>query len=512
MFKKLLIANRGEIALRVIRACRELGITAVAVYSEADRNSLHVRHADEAYLIGPAPAQESYLNIARILEVARRARVEAVHPGYGFLAENAAFAEACRDAGVTFVGPSPESMRLMGDKVQARRAMQEAGLPVVPGTEELTSERVAAAAATGIGYPILIKAAAGGGGRGIRTVYRPEELPMAMEAASQEAASAFGHGALYMEKFLEPVRHVEVQIIADTHGNVVSLGERECSIQRRHQKMIEEAPSSGVGRRLRARLSKMAVAAVRAVGYANVGTLEFLIDRKGNVNFLEMNTRVQVEHPVTEMVTGVDLVADQIRVAAGEPLAYSQSDVKIRGWAIECRVAAEDPFNNFLPSVGTVSLVTAPGGPGVRVDSALYDGLEISYYYDPLIAKLCTWGRDRAEAIQRMRCALREFKIVGVSTNIPFHLQVMENPHFLAGRLDTGFVEKHFRPSQENGESEERVALLAAALLAHRRARSGAATARVADKRLDGWRLRGRPSAPGRTGWAQGRGLWRNGT
>ncbi|HEU4759700.1 MAG TPA: acetyl-CoA carboxylase biotin carboxylase subunit [Dehalococcoidia bacterium] len=512
MFKKLLIANRGEIALRVVRACRELGITAVAVYSEADRQSLHVRHADEAYLIGGAPAQESYLNIPRILEVARRARVEAVHPGYGFLAENAAFAEAVRDAGITFVGPSPESIRLMGDKVQARRVMQEAGLPVVPGTEELTSEGVAVAAATGIGYPILIKATAGGGGRGIRTVYRSEELPMALEAARQEAASAFGHGALYMEKFLEPVRHVEVQIIADGHGNVVSLGERECSIQRRHQKMIEEAPAIGVGRRLRARLREMAVAAVRAVGYENVGTLEFLIDRKGNVNFLEMNTRLQVEHPVTEMVTGVDLVADQIKVAAGEPLAYRQSDVQIRGWAIECRVATEDPFNSFLPSVGTVSLVTAPGGPGVRVDSALYDGLEISYYYDPLIAKLCTWGRDRTEAIQRMRRALREFKIVGVSTNIPFHLQVMENLHFQAGRLDTGFVEKHFRPDQENGESEERVALLAAALLAHRRGRTGATPGVAGQRRSDGWRLRGRPAAPGRAGWAQGRGTWRNGT
>jgi len=509
MIKRLLIANRGEIALRIVRACRELDIAAVAVYSEADRNSLHVRHADEAYLIGPAPARESYLNAARILEVARKARVEAIHPGYGFLAENADFAEACQDAGMAFVGPPPRAIRLMGDKVQARRTMQEAGLPVVPGTEELTSEG-AAAAATGIGYPILIKAAAGGGGKGIRTVYRPEELPMAMEAASQEAASAFGHGALYLEKFLEPVRHVEVQIIADGDGNVVSLGERECSIQRRHQKMIEEAPSTAVGARLRRRLNEMAIAAARAVDYANVGTLEFLIDRQGNVNFLEMNTRLQVEHPVTEMVTGVDLVADQIRVAAGEPLPYRQSDIRVRGWAIECRVAAEDPFNNFLPSVGTVNLVTAPGGPGVRVDSALYDGLDISYYYDPLIAKLCTWGRDRQEAIQRMRRALREFKIVGVSTNIPFHLQVMENLHFLRGKVDTGFVEKHFQPRPGHRLGGERVALLAAALLAHHRRRSSQGRPPRAAP-ASGWRLWGRREGMSRSRWVEGRGAWRNG-
>lgn len=511
MFKKLLIANRGEIALRIVRACRELGITAVAVYSEADRNSLHVRHADEAYLIGSAPAADSYLNAPRILEVARRARVDAIHPGYGFLAENADFAEACGQAGIVFVGPSPRSIRMMGDKVQARKAMQEAGLPVVPGSKELTSKKRAAAEATGIGYPILIKATAGGGGKGIRTVYRPEELPMALEAASQEAASAFGHGALYLEKFLEPVRHVEVQIIADGQGNVVSLGERECSIQRRHQKMIEEAPSTAVGARLRARLNEMAMAAARAVGYTSVGTLEFLIDRKGTVNFLEMNTRLQVEHPITEMVTGVDMVADQIRVAAGEPLPYRQADIRVQGWAIECRVAAEDPFNNFLPSVGTVSFVTVPGGPGVRVDSALYDGLEISYYYDPLIAKLCTWGRDRSEAIQRMRRALREFKIVGVSTNIPFHLQVMENAHFQAGKLDTRFVEKHFRPQQENGLNEERVALLAAALLAHRHRRASRwAPARAAP--ASSWRLRGRSLSAARGRWAEGRQRWGNGT
>jgi acetyl-CoA carboxylase biotin carboxylase subunit len=511
MFKKLLIANRGESALRIVRACRELDIVSVAVYSEADHNSLHVRHADEAYLIGPAPARESYLNAASILDVVRRAGAEAVHPGYGFLAENADFAEACQQAGITWVGPTPESIRLMGDKVRARKVMQEAGLPVVPGTEELTSESGAAAEATGIGYPILIKATAGGGGKGIRTVYRPDELPMAMEAASQEAASAFGHGAVYIEKFLEPVRHVEVQIISDGRGNVVALGERECSIQRRHQKMIEESPSTAVGPPLQQRLREMAITAARAVSYANVGTLEFLIDQQGVVNFLEMNTRLQVEHPVTEMVTGVDLVADQIRVAAGEPLPYKQSDIHVRGWAIECRVAAEDPFNNFLPSVGSVNFVSVPGGPGVRVDSALYDGLEISYHYDPLIAKLCTWGRDRQEAIQRMRRALREFKIVGVNTNIPFHLQVMENPHFLTGKVDTGFVEKHYQPRQDNGLKEERVALLAAAVLAHRRDRSSQRTPpqKPSPSR---WRLRGRQASTGRGRWAGDKVAWRNGT
>ncbi|HLA19310.1 MAG TPA: biotin carboxylase N-terminal domain-containing protein, partial [Dehalococcoidia bacterium] len=403
MIKKLLIANRGEIALRIVRACRELGISAVAVYSEADRNSLHVRHADEAYLIGPPPAQQSYLNGERIIETAKKAGADAVHPGYGFLAENADFAQACVDAGLVWVGPPPRLIRSLGDKVQARNLMKEAGIPVVPGSEEVTSKGKAASAATGIGYPIMIKAAAGGGGRGMRTVYRPEELPMALEAASREAATAFGHGALYLEKFLEPVRHIEVQVIADARGNAVSLGERECSIQRRHQKMIEEAPSTAVDAGLRGHLEEMALRAVRAAGYASVGTLEFLVDQEGGVNFLEMNTRLQVEHPVTELVTGVDLVADQILVAAGEELSYRE--VSIQGWAIECRVAAEDPFNSFLPSVGTVSFVSVPGGPGVRVDSALYDGLEISHYYDPLIAKLCTWGRTRREAIQRMRRA-----------------------------------------------------------------------------------------------------------
>ncbi|HZP26603.1 MAG TPA: acetyl-CoA carboxylase biotin carboxylase subunit [Dehalococcoidia bacterium] len=510
MFQKILIANRGEIAFRIIRACRELGVATVAVYSEVDRNALHVRHADEAYDIGGAPATESYLNIPRIIEAAQKSGAQAIHPGYGFLAENAEFAQACIDAGLTFIGPSPQAIRAFGDKVSARRLMRQAGVPVVPGSEEVTSNEGAASLATRIGYPILVKAAAGGGGKGMRTVYRPEELPTALESARQEAASAFGHGSLYLEKFLEPVRHIEVQIIADYFGNVVAIGERECSIQRRHQKLIEEAPSLAITGRMRSRLAKLSVEAVKTLGYTSLGTLEFLLDESGNINFLEMNTRLQVEHPVTELITGMDLVADQIRVAAGEELRYKQSDVHINGWAIECRIAAEDPFNNFLPSVGTVQLMSVPGGPGVRLDSALYDGMEVSIYYDPMIAKLCTWGRDRNEAIVRMRRALREFKIVGVHTNIPFHLQVLENPYFLAGRLDTAFVEKHFRPSSSNGLQEERVALLGAAVLVHLRGNRPATGPAANQPQATRWRSQGRAAAVDAR--AARRGPWRKST
>jgi len=507
MFKKILIANRGEIAFRIVRACRELGIASVAIYSDIDRNALHVRHADQAYPVGAAPAAESYLFVPRILEVAKAAGADAIHPGYGFLAENAEFAQACIEEGLTFIGPSPDAIRAFGDKVSARRLMREAGLPVVPGSEEITTASGAFSLATRIGYPILVKASAGGGGKGMRTVYRAEELPTAIDSARQEAASAFGHGALYLEKFLEPVRHIEMQIIADHHGNVVALGERECSIQRRHQKMVEEAPSTIVTPGLRRRLNKLAIRAVKKIGYTSLGTLEFLLDAKGKINFLEMNTRLQVEHPITELVTGMDLVADQILVASGEKLPYRQRDVKIKGWAIECRISAEDPFNNFLPSVGTVSFVSVPGGPGVRMDSALYDGMEISIYYDPLIAKLCTWGRDRSEAITRMRRALREFKIAGVHTTIPFHLQILDDPHFLARRLDTAFVEKHFQPEPAGGLEEERIAILGAALLAYQTRRPQAVT--PVDGQGDRWGRQARPAAqsfPGRTGFGRNRG------
>ncbi|MFQ5879884.1 MAG: acetyl-CoA carboxylase biotin carboxylase subunit [Dehalococcoidia bacterium] len=505
MFKKLLIANRGEIALRIVRACQELGIATVAVYSEVDRHSLHVRYADEAYAIGPAPATESYLNIPKLMEVARKARAEAVHPGYGFLAENPELARACRQNGITFVGPSPAVMELMGDKVKARQVMQKAGVPVVPGSEEVASGDEAEREATRIGFPILIKATAGGGGKGMRTVFRSEDLPTALDGARREAASAFGHPGLYIEKFLEPVRHIEVQVIADEHGRVVALGERECSIQRRHQKMIEEAPSTAVDQRLRQRLLELATTAARAVSYHSVGTVEFLLDQEGRINFIEMNTRLQVEHPVTELVTGLDLVADQILVAAGEKLPYCQEDVAIRSWAMECRISAEDPFNNFLPSVGRISFVSEPGGPGVRVDSALYEGLEVSFYYDPLIAKLSTWGRDRAEAIRRMRRALLEFKVVGVHTNIPFHLQVMENPHFVAGRLDTAFVEKHFVGQAATGIPEE-TALLAAAVLAYRERQRPQASPAPGHSPGNGWRIGGRRYVQARTAWEGG---WR---
>jgi len=512
VFRKLLVANRGEIALRILRSCRDLGIDGVAVYSEVDRDSLHVRYADEAYLIGPGPASESYLNIAKIIEVAKKARVDAIHPGYGFLAENADFAQACRENTITFVGPSPEAIRMLGDKLESRRLMSEAGIPVVPGSRELATAETAATAATRIGYPLLVKAASGGGGKGIRAVYRAEELPIAMEMASREAGSAFGNGALYLEKFLETVRHVEVQIIADHHGNVVALGERECSIQRRYQKMIEEAPSTAVDDALRQRLIEMAVRAGKAADYVNVGTIEFLLDEEGNPSFLEVNTRLQVEHPVTELVTGIDLVADQLLVAEGEALPYRQEEIRVRGWAIECRISAEDPFNEFFPSVGKVSFVSEPGGPGVRVDSALYDGAYIPHYYDPLIAKLSVRGRDRAEAIRRMRRALQEFKIVGVSTNIPFHLQVMDNVHYNAGALGTDLAETHFRFDQQDELENEEIALVAASLLAHSKRKEALSSSSMAASSRGSWRLQSRRSGLRERNWGMRRMTWRKNT
>src|SRR5215216_2336832 len=469
MFDKLLVANRGEIAIRVMRACRELGIATVAMYSDADRRSMHVRYATEAYYLGPSPAPESYLNIPRVIDLARRAEVDAVHPGYGFLAENPAFARACQEAGITFIGPSPEAMHLLGNKIEARRLMAKAGIPVVPGTDKIDDPDQAITAGREIGYPILVKAAAGGGGRGIREVASEEDLRRALETASAEALAGFGDGGVYLEKFLSPVRHVEVQLIADSLGNVVALGERECSIQRRHQKMIEECPSPGVDQPLRDRLVWAAVTAARVADYENVGTVEFLVDLDRNYYFLEMNTRLQVEHPVTEIVAGVDLVADQIRVAAGEPLGYTQETVPRRGWAIECRIVAEDPRANFVPSVGRIAFAREPAGPGVRVESALYDGFEVSHYYDALVAKVTAWGKDREEAIRRMKRALSEFKIVGVETNLQFHVQVMDNPYFRAGQIDTDFLEKHFDPHYEPPVQGEDAALIAAALLAQRR-------------------------------------------
>ncbi len=494
MFKKVLVANRGEIAIRILRACEERGLRTVAVYSDPDRTALHVRYADEAYHIGPAPATESYLNIGRIIEVAKQAGADAIHPGYGFLAENADFAQACLDAGIAFIGPPPSAIRAMGDKVQARKTMQAAGVPVVPGTSEDIDDAEAIAAAQEIGFPVMIKAAAGGGGKGMRIVHNAEELPRALAAARREAQAAFGDGRVYLEKVITPARHVEIQILADQHGNVIHLGERECSIQRRHQKLIEESPSPAVDEDLRQRMGEIAVRAARAVGYTNAGTVEFLLDPEGNFYFLEMNTRLQVEHPVTEMVTGVDIVKEQLAIAAGRRLRWKQEDIHMKGWAIECRITAEDPFNNFMPTGGTVTYLKEPTGPGVRVESSLYEGMEVSLHYDPMVAKLIVWGETRAEAILRMRRALEEYHIGGIKTIIPFHIQVMNSTQFIAGQLDTRFVER-FTVSHTRPADGRMVAAIAAALLSHERARQAAVHIHTDQTTRSAWRWAARLEA-----------------
>ncbi len=443
MFKKVLVANRGEIAVRVIRACRELGIRTVAVYSEADRDSLHVRMADEAFCIGPPPAADSYLNIPNILSTAELLGVDAIHPGYGFLSEDPRFAEICRDAKITFIGPPPEATEAIGNKAKAREIAQRAGVPVVPGSPgPVRSEREAYQVADRLGYPLLVKASAGGGGRGMRVVHNREDLGRALQTAQREAEAAFGSGELYLEKYLEEPRHVEVQVLADARGNAVHLGERDCSIQRRHQKLLEEAPAPGLSPRLRAQLHRAALRLVHAIGYVNAGTVEFLVDRQENFYFLEMNTRIQVEHPVTEAVTGLDLVAEQIRIAAGERLRFSQREVEFRGHALECRINAEDPAHDFRPSPGRVVSFVPPGGPGVRVDTHVYAGYTIPPYYDSLIAKVVAWGRDRAEAIARMERALREFEITGIRTTIPLHRAILDNAFFRRGEVYTNFVQR----------------------------------------------------------------------
>ncbi len=443
MFKKVLVANRGEIAVRVIRACRELGIRTVAVYSEADRDSLHVRMADEAFCIGPPPAADSYLNIPNILSTAELLGVDAIHPGYGFLAEDPRFAEICRDAHITFIGPSPEVIEAMGNKARARELAQKAGVPVVPGSPgPVRNQREAAAVAERIGYPLLVKASAGGGGRGMRVVHNRDDLDRALQTAQRESEAAFGSGEVYLEKYLEEPRHVEVQVLGDTRGNVIHLGERECSIQRRHQKLLEEAPAPGISPRLRANLHRAAVRLAQSIGYTNAGTVEFLVDRQENFYFIEMNTRIQVEHPVTEAVTGLDLVQEQIRIAAGERLRFAQRDVEFRGHAIECRINAEDPAHDFRPSPGRVVGFVPPGGPGVRVDTHVYAGYTIPPYYDSLVAKVVAWGRDRGEAIARMERALREFEVVGVRTTIPLHCAILENAFFRRGEVYTNFVQR----------------------------------------------------------------------
>ncbi|MBX6394934.1 MAG: acetyl-CoA carboxylase biotin carboxylase subunit [Alicyclobacillaceae bacterium] len=442
MFKKILIANRGEIAVRVIRACRELGIRTVAIYSEADRDALHVQMADEAYCVGPTPSKQSYLNIANIMSLATKTGVDAIHPGYGFLAENSDFAEICEACNITFIGPPASAIERMGDKSMAKETMKGAGVPTVPGTEGLIEDVDGALrVAEEIGYPVIIKATAGGGGKGMRVANNPEELAKGITMAQSEAETAFGNAGVYLEKFIQEPRHVEIQVMADRHGNVVYLGERDCSIQRRHQKLIEEAPCPVLTPELREQMGQAAVRAAQAVGYVGAGTVEFLLDRDGRFYFMEMNTRIQVEHPVTEWVTGYDLIREQILVAAGEPLSMRQEDVKLNGWAIECRINAEDPDRNFLPSPGVIQEYLPPGGIGVRVDSAAYPGYRVTPFYDSMIAKLIVWAPTRLEAIARMKRALQEFRIEGIRTTIPFHLKVLDHPAFIEGNVNTRFLD-----------------------------------------------------------------------
>jgi len=442
MFRKVLIANRGEIAIRIMRACREMGIRSVAVYSEADRTALHPQMADEAHLIGPPPATESYLNFERLLDTAKKSGAEAIHPGYGFLAENANFAQAVKDAGFVFVGPPAQAMRAMGSKTEARRLMKSASVPIIPGMEDaLASSAEAKKVAARIGYPVLLKAALGGGGKGMRIVEKEEDIERAFDAATREAQGAFGDGSIYLEKFLQGPRHIEFQVLADEHGHVIHLGERECSIQRRHQKIIEETPSVALTPELRREMGAAAVRATKACGYVNAGTVECMLDSSGSFYFLEMNTRLQVEHPVTEMVTGIDLVKWQLRIAAGEKLTLRQEQIIPRGNAIEARLYAEDVAAGFLPSTGTIHYLRMPSGPGIREDSGVAEGNEISRYYDPLMSKLIAWGENRGEAISRLARALREYRISGVRTTIPFCLFVIEHPNFQSGDFDTRLVD-----------------------------------------------------------------------
>jgi acetyl-CoA carboxylase biotin carboxylase subunit len=471
VFKKVLIANRGEIALRVIRACQELGVKTVAVYSEADVRAPHVREADEAVLVGPPPSSESYLRGDRIIEAAKLTGAEAIHPGYGFLSEREWFARAVREAGLVWIGPPAEAIAAMGSKTAARSLAVANGVPVVPGTTEpLLDAKEAAKVAKKFGYPILLKAAAGGGGKGMRVVSSPKELANALEAARREAKSAFGDDAVYLEKFVERPRHVEIQILADSHGTVLSLGERECSVQRRHQKMIEEAPSVAVGPELRKKMGETAVRAARAAGYVNAGTCEFLLDQSGDFYFLEMNTRLQVEHPVTELVTGIDLVQWQLRIASGEKLPFRQEEISPRGWAMECRITSEDASNNFLPSTGRIDYLHLPTGPGVRWDGGIESGSEIGLYYDPMLAKLIVWGADREQAVTRMRRALVDLIILGVETSRDFHIRVMDDDEFRRGAIDIQWLERRLATILERHPADEtvRVAAMAAALLAER--------------------------------------------
>jgi len=495
MFRKVLIANRGEIAVRIIRACRDLGIIPVAVYSEPDRASLHVRMADEAYLLGPAPSLESYLDIGKVIDVAKRAKAEAIHPGYGFLSENPRFAAACADAGITTVGSTAESMRLMGTKTSARALLHKLAIPLVPGTyAPLTSVEEAIKEARALGYPVMVKAAAGGGGKGMRFVSEESHMGADFVAAGSEALRSFGDSSLYLEKHMVRPRHIEIQILADRHGNVIHLGERECSLQRRHQKVFEESPSPMMDDKLRRRMGEVAVRIARAAHYENAGTIEFLVDHDRNFYFLEMNTRLQVEHPVTEAVTGLDLVCEQFRIAAGETLSIRQEQVQIRGWAMECRICAEDPERDMLPSPGVIRRLQEPQGLGVRLDSGIYQGWEVSIHYDPLLAKLIAFGADRAQTIARMKRAVQEYRIAGIKTNLSFFDELLSNHEFAAGHIHTGFVEemqRHAVRSKEHVPSVFHSHALAAALAYAETAET--APPRQSAETESAWKLSGRP-------------------
>ena len=469
MFKKILIANRGEIAVRVIRACHEMGIAAVVVYSEVDRAALHVRKADEAYPIGAPAASESYLNIPKILDVAKRSGADAVHPGYGFLSENAKFAQACADAGVKFIGPTPAAMGAMGSKTRARQAMEQAGVPFVPGTSRgVESFAEAEKVAAKIGYPVMLKAAAGGGGKGMRLVLASDQLKSSLESARSEAERSFGDSEVYIEKVIVNPRHIEMQVLADEYGNTVYLGERECSLQRRHQKVLEEAPSPIVDADMRSRMGEVAVRVAQAAAYTNAGTVEFLVDQQKNFYFLEMNTRLQVEHPVTELITGMDLVHLQIRIAAGEKLPFNQDEIQIRGHAMECRIYAEDPDNNYFPSPGKISLLLQPEGPGIRIDNGIYEGWNVPIDYDPLLAKLIGYGTDREQAIARLTRALNEYFVGGIKTNISLFRRILGDGDFRAAKLDTEFLDRMLKRSEDRPEDSraEVVAAIAAGMFA----------------------------------------------
>ena len=488
---KILIANRGEIAVRIIRAARDLGIPTVAVYSDVDRTALHVRYADEAVHIGgPRPA-ESYLKKDTLIEVARRTGADAIHPGYGFLAENADFAQQVIDEGIVWIGPSPYAIATMGDKQAARTAVTKHNVPLIPGTQAGLPDEELIHAARRIGFPVLIKAVAGGGGKGMRPVYREEEFESSLQTARREAESAFGNGDIFVEKLLLGARHIEFQILADSQGNTVHLGERECSIQRRHQKLVEEAPSVFMDEELRERMGKMAIAAAESVGYVNAGTIECMVDSDKNFYFLEMNTRLQVEHPVTELVAGVDLPKEQIRIARGRRMGPTENVLHPKGWAIECRINAEDPYSNFMPSTGQITTMLLPTGPGVRVDSGVYSGSEITPYYDSMIAKLITWGETRSEAMLRMRRALSEYRIMGLKHNIPFHINLLNSISFIAGKFDTNFVEQRFNmhtyekaPTQEELET----VAIAATLYAHRKRRLASQVVAPAKRDTSNWK------------------------